>query len=137
MIDTATEEVFPLATAAAKFVPARRAGRPTNVSCLYRWTQRGCRGVRLEYVQVGATRCTSREALARFFERLTAKSKGEAPPVRTAAHRAREIARATAELANAGLLVDAAEAEQEEARSAAGPTPIKQNRRRQPSATPP
>jgi hypothetical protein len=57
-------------TQAAAWLPRRR-GRRTHVSTLYRWTQTGCRGVRLEYVQIGATRCTSLEALQRFFDRLT------------------------------------------------------------------
>ena len=34
--------------------------------------QRLVRGVLLESIQIGATRCTSREALQRFFERLSA-----------------------------------------------------------------
>jgi Protein of unknown function (DUF1580) len=69
-------------TQAAAELPRRRGGRQTNVSTLYRWTTAGCRGVKLEYVQVGATRCTTREALARFFERLTEASTGEPSPRR-------------------------------------------------------
>ena len=69
------EQKITLAQAAAR-LPRRRRGRRTHVSTLYRWTQTGCRGVRLEYVQIGATRCTSIEALQRFFDRLTQASDG-------------------------------------------------------------
>lgn len=65
------ESLIPL-TDAARLMPCRRGGRPTHVSTLFRWTTRGLRGIRLEYVQVGGTKCTSREALGRFFERLAA-----------------------------------------------------------------
>ena len=70
MIDTTAETLLPLVQAADE-LPRRRRGRKTHISTLYRWSQAGCRGVRLETVQVGATRCTSREALQRFFERLS------------------------------------------------------------------
>ena len=51
---------------------APTAGGPEDhVSTLYRWATAGCRGVVLESIQVGGTRCTSREALQRFFERLS------------------------------------------------------------------
>lgn len=57
-------------TEAASTLPRRRAGKPTHPSTLFRWASEGLRGVKLEIVQVGGTRCTSREALGRFFERL-------------------------------------------------------------------
>ena len=56
---------------AAKELPSRRRGRKAHVSCMYRWSTIGCRGVVLETIQIGGTRCTSREALQRFFERLS------------------------------------------------------------------
>jgi len=99
MIDTQTEELLSLAEA-AKLLPRRRAGKRPHVSCLYRWTAGGCRGVRLESVQVGGTRCTSREALSRFFARLSGEQP-EAPPATTTARR-KQIARAEAELRKAG-----------------------------------
>jgi hypothetical protein len=70
MIDLLLEQPIPLVEAARE-CPRRRRGRPTHVSCLYRWTTSGCRGVVLESVQIGGTRCTTREAMARFFEALT------------------------------------------------------------------
>jgi hypothetical protein len=70
MIDVLTEQVLSLGDA-AKTLPARRGGKRPHVSCLYRWTVNGCRGVILESVAIGGTRCTSREALARFFDQLS------------------------------------------------------------------
>ncbi len=70
MIDPNSETLIFLADA-ARFLPRRRGGKKPHVSCLYRWTARGCKSVILESIQVGSTRCTSREALARLFERLT------------------------------------------------------------------
>jgi Protein of unknown function (DUF1580) len=73
MIDTLVEKPITFSQAAAE-LPRRRAGRKTAVSTLFRWTSEGCRGVILESIQVGGTRCTSREALQRFFERLSQSS---------------------------------------------------------------
>ncbi len=105
-IDITTETVITLAEA-ARLIPARRRGRKTHVSCIYRWTTAGCRGVVLESVQVGGTRCTSREALARFFERLTSRA---APATRSGlaldrsvAERRRAIERAGRELDQLGI----------------------------------
>lgn len=75
MIDTRCEQIVTLAEAAA-ILPRRRGGKKPNIATLYRWTTAGCRGTVLEYVQVGATRCTSREALDRFFQRLTEQARG-------------------------------------------------------------
>ena len=64
----------------------------------------GLRGVRLEYVQVGNTRCTSKEALARFFEQLKAAyGKGPRRLTRTPAARIRAVDKAEAELRQAGV----------------------------------
>jgi hypothetical protein len=71
-IDTRLEELISLADA-ARLLPARRRGKRPHISCLYRWTTVGCRGVILDSVMVGGTRCTSREAIARFIERLSAR----------------------------------------------------------------
>ena len=70
MIDSASETLVSLANA-AKLIPRRRRGRKTHVSTLFRWTTAGCRGVVLESIQVGGTRCTSKEGLQRFFEQLS------------------------------------------------------------------
>jgi hypothetical protein len=69
MPDLLSEQPLSLA-AAAQLLPHRRGDRPAHPSTLFRWAQHGLRGVKLEVVQVGGTKCTSRAALARFFERL-------------------------------------------------------------------
>lgn len=101
-IDPNTEAPISL-TAAARSLPRRRAGKKPHVSCIYRWTVSGCRGVILESIQIGGTRCTSREALARFFQRLTQQA-GLAPVEkhRSPAARDRAVQAAVAELERAG-----------------------------------
>jgi hypothetical protein len=102
MIDSNTETLISLSEA-AKHLPRRRAGKRPHVSCIYRWTTAGCRGVILESIQVGGTRCTSKEALARFFCRLTSGDATEAPKVRSVAKRERAVAKAMKELEQAGV----------------------------------
>jgi hypothetical protein len=69
MIDAQREHLATF-TEAAAWLPLRRRQRPVHPGTLTRWAIGGLRGVRLEYVQVGGTKCTSREALDRFFARL-------------------------------------------------------------------
>jgi hypothetical protein len=71
-----TEQIISLSEA-AKLLPRRRGGKKTNVATLYRWTNRGLKGIVLDSIQIGGSRCTSREALERFFGQLT-----ERPPQR-------------------------------------------------------
>ena len=70
-IDALTETIQSLHDATASC--PKRHGKKAHISTPYRWTTIGCRGVVLESIQIGGTRCTSREALARFFQRLTAR----------------------------------------------------------------
>ena len=104
-IDISLEQAIPLADAAAK-LPRRRAGKKTHLSALYRWTNQGLRGIRLEYIQIGATRCTSSEALARFFTALTAQSmdgKSVVAPRSTSTRRRKQIEAAERRLRKAGV----------------------------------
>lgn len=102
-------ELVSLAQVASE-LPCRRGGRKTHVATLYRWTTHGCRGVKLRFSQVGATRCTTREWLAEFFDRLTMAASGEdASPksrdresVRTPAARRQAAERAGRELQRLG-----------------------------------
>ena len=94
MIDISSEAVVTL-TEATKHLPARRKGKRPNVATLYRWAQVGVRGVRLETLQVGGTKCTSLEALQRFCERLT--DPRTAASARTSKACSRAIAHADAE----------------------------------------
>lgn len=80
-------------------IPRRRGGKKLHVSTLFRWASRGCRGVKLETVRVGGTLCSSRDALARFFERLSAADRGpEVADIRTPHQREAAIRRAEREL---------------------------------------
>lgn len=80
-IDPTREELVTLAQATkCRLWPSRRRGKRPHVATLHRWASAGCSGVRLETVSVGATRCTSREAIVRFLEGVTrARSGGEVP----------------------------------------------------------
>jgi len=99
-INLNSETVISL-TEATRLLPARRGGKRPHVSCIYRWTVTGCKGVILESIQVGGTRCTSKEALARFFERLTTGSR-DIEPRRTPSQRERAATNAMMELEQLG-----------------------------------
>ncbi len=69
MIDVFLEDMLPLRIAATK-VP-KVGKKPTHTSTLFRWSTAGIRGVVLETMMIGGTRCTSMEALSRFFNGVT------------------------------------------------------------------
>jgi hypothetical protein len=65
-------------------LPALRGGQPPSPATLWRWAARGLRDrtgqlVRLETLRVGGTLATSDEALARFFEALSADDNAARP----------------------------------------------------------
>lgn len=97
MLDINSERIVSLSEAAA-LLPRRRQNRKPHVATLYRWSQRGCRGVVLETIQIGGTKCTSVEALQRFFDRLSG-----APCARTPGDSARRQ-RVDRELRSEGLV---------------------------------
>lgn len=55
-------------------LPLRRKGKQLAVSTVFRWATRGLNGRVLESLKVGGQRCTSLEALGRFFARETFQS---------------------------------------------------------------
>jgi hypothetical protein len=61
MIDSQSEDIITFAQA-ADALPRRRRGRKCHVSTLFRWTSVGCKGIRLESIQCGGTRCTSKHS---------------------------------------------------------------------------
>jgi hypothetical protein len=75
MIDTTTEPLITMAEA-ARFTPSRRAGRRVAVSTVWRWATNGVSGVKLETACMGGSRFTTREALQRFCEDVTAARLG-------------------------------------------------------------
>jgi len=99
MIDISTETVLTL-TEAAKRLPQRRRGSRPHVATMYRWAQRGVKGVRLETIQVGGTCCTSLEALQRFFDAL---SEPRTPASNKHPDRQREIEAAERDCERAGI----------------------------------
>jgi hypothetical protein len=64
-------------TEAAKALPSVN-GRRIHVSTLWRWSQRGVGGIRLETRRLGGRVVTSKEALERFTSELATQSGPEA-----------------------------------------------------------
>jgi hypothetical protein len=84
-IDVARESVFSFGEA-ARYVGKLKGTKPIALQTLWRWATRGCSGVVLETIFVGGMRCTSKEALQRFFDAVTwarasAPTSGVAPRV--------------------------------------------------------
>jgi hypothetical protein len=90
-INPLTETVVPFAEAARR-LPRLRRDRPVNPATLWRWASSGLRGIVLETCRVGGTRCTSLEALARFFAALEGR-KENPPPAQTPRRVEAELAR--------------------------------------------
>jgi hypothetical protein len=110
MIDSTTETIISFGEASNRS-PRRGRGRKIHISTFYRWATIGCRGVVLETIQVGGSRCTSVEAMQRFFEALSQLCQagptggGQARPSagrRTIAQRQRQSAAAGRKLAEMG-----------------------------------
>jgi hypothetical protein len=102
MIDLTIEQ--PLTLREATQLPAlARNGRKPHISALYRWCTAGVRGVVLESIVVGGSRCTTAEAVKRWIAALTAAANGHASHAerRTPLRRQREHDRAETELKNA------------------------------------
>lgn len=72
MIDTASETLVPV-NEVPRLLPCRSTGKKIHISAIYRWAQRGIRGVRLDVVRIGGTSYTSREALQRFAEGISSQ----------------------------------------------------------------
>ena len=72
-------EYIPFKQIAAE-LPRRRGDRRTHVATVYRWSEPGCRGIKLKYVQCGNVRCTTLAWLSEFFERLTSQSMSASSP---------------------------------------------------------
>jgi hypothetical protein len=77
MIDLSRERPITL-NAARRLPELSRDGRRPDIASLYRWTGKGLRGIRLESVQIGGSRCTSVEAVRRFINALTLREVGPA-----------------------------------------------------------
>jgi hypothetical protein len=73
MIDPNAEELITLCQA-AHLIPSSRNGKKTAISTLFRWASKGVKGIRLETLQVGGAQRTSKQALTRFYQALSAKA---------------------------------------------------------------
>jgi hypothetical protein len=103
MINLASEKPISL-TEAAKLMPAARNGKRCHPSTIFRWAMKGVRGVRLEVLRLGGRLITSREALQRFAEALSADlEQAPRPAPRSPAKRRRASERAAAELEKIGI----------------------------------
>lgn len=78
MINIASEDIL-TPTQACEWLPRRRAGKKTSLSTICRWINAGVAGVRLETIHLGGVRCTSKQALQRFFDAVSAARAGDAP----------------------------------------------------------
>lgn len=80
---------------------SRREGKA--VSTAWRWSLRGCRGVRLETFLHAGTRCTTGPAFERFIARINGDSPLSSSAPATNRQREAAIAAAEQELADAGV----------------------------------
>jgi hypothetical protein len=97
---------------AAKLLPRRPHGKRVHVSTIHRWRMAGLHSadgmvVRLETLKIGGVRMTSKEALQRFFDRLSGDDTVVTPPTLTRRQRDRDrerrIRQAEEELRRAGI----------------------------------
>ena len=73
MIDIVSENALPLAEV-PEHCPRCRGRKKLHTSAVFRWAKGD-----LETIMIGGTRCTSLQALQRFFERRTAERDGATP----------------------------------------------------------
>jgi hypothetical protein len=104
MIDLISEKPLTL-QAAAKLPQLRRNGRSPHIATIYRWVDRGCRGLKLESVVIGGSRCTTSEAIDRWIAALSAGGDTQSAPInvlKTPNQRQREHERSERALDEAG-----------------------------------
>jgi hypothetical protein len=87
MIDPTKEKIYSLAQL-ARWLDAIGDRKPPHPGTLARWATRGIRGVRLETLRAGGRICSTKEAVARFFNELSSdrsvscKQTQSGPPAR-------------------------------------------------------
>ena len=98
MIDISNEHLIPICDVPRR-LPPRSTGKRVHISAVYRWVQRGVRGLRLETIKVGGTAYTSQEALQRFADGLSGQQRDSATsPLATSLTRQKQIERAEREV---------------------------------------
>lgn len=78
MIDLQKEQLIAIREV-PRLLPRQANGKRVHLSAVYRWMQRGRRGVRLEYLKIGGRRFTSLEAVQRFAEACTRADQVQSP----------------------------------------------------------
>jgi Protein of unknown function (DUF1580) len=105
MIDTVAERPIPLDQIPPEAIPGR-GGNPVHKVTLSLWHRRGIRGIRLETIMVGGRRCTSLEALSRFYQAISQKPDPHHEPkaiaTRTRRQKNKAVRKAIDELAESG-----------------------------------
>jgi hypothetical protein len=69
---------------------------------MHRWATVGCKGVVLQTVSVGGTKCTSPALLCEFFAAIGGHKPAACAPARTGRQRSRDIERAERECRRRG-----------------------------------
>jgi hypothetical protein len=107
MINTTLEKPIPIDEIPAEHIPGR-GGKPVHQVTLSLWYRRGVRGVKLETLLIGGRRCTSIEALNRFYQAISqASHPSHQPPAeaapRTDRDRSKAVRGAMADLKRRGV----------------------------------
>lgn len=74
MLNLPSEDSLPIREVPAEI--QKTTGQRPHLATIWRWVQRGCRGVKLETVLVGGRRFTSRQAIQNFVLETTAAADG-------------------------------------------------------------
>jgi hypothetical protein len=107
MIDISKQQILTLKEAIA-VVPKIDGKRP-SLGSLYRWVNKGIRGVRLEVISIGGRTCTTRESLNMFFNEVAQASRrngmddGSTRRMRNSKSRELAVASANAALEHDGI----------------------------------
>ena len=75
MIDISTEDLIPVRDI-PNHVPKQPSGKKIHLSACYRWMKPGIQGIRLETLFIAGCRYSSKQALNRFWHRVTEAKDG-------------------------------------------------------------
>lgn len=73
-----------------KWLPRRRGGKRLNVATVFRWAQRGLKGVKLKTVSAGGAKCTTETDIRDFFAELSDRTSAEPRRATRASHNRKE-----------------------------------------------
>jgi hypothetical protein len=78
MIDSELGSYFAISEVPNR-IPKTSRGRRVSIATVVRWSTKGLKGIKLETIRIGGTRCTCDDALRRFFERISQSQSGRTP----------------------------------------------------------